>query len=248
MDNKSSNKKIYNNLEIIWHNLTAFYTGVFGIAMLILVGVLGYHISQRQQAELQDKNTHYIDLLTQREVELASAKQELNYVRVELEVEKAAIKQVQADLLQVQRSYTELKKEITFYQNVMAPEMHAEGVVLENFIIEPTLNENRFRYKIVLVQTRKQKSHAKGYVKLKIAGQEAGQIKEIDISDLTSTDLTSTKFNFRYFQVLEGEFVLSADFQAERVFLSVIVPKTRWQKESRLETDFVWSPGVQHIE
>ncbi|AWB67009.1 hypothetical protein C2869_11420 [Saccharobesus litoralis] len=247
MENKP-NKLVYHNLDIIWHNLKHFYTGLYGVLLLIAIGLLGYWIASKHYSDLEAEKTHYVDLIAQREAELAAAKQELNYVRVELEVEKLAAQTVQKDLNKLKQENTQLKKDISFYQNVMAPENSAEGVILEHFIIEPTLVSNRFRYKVTLVQTRKQKRFAKGYIGILLKGQKAQVKHELNISELGIFDEGALKFSFRYFQILEGEFTLPDDFTPERVFLNITLPKSRWQQAGKLNADFAWTPGIEHVE
>ncbi|WP_152537588.1 DUF6776 family protein [Catenovulum agarivorans] len=178
---------------------------------------------------------------------LFQTEQKLNFIRVELEVNNMSLQKLQTELKQVQQENTKLKETLTFYQSVMAPELTADGVMVDELLIEPTLIDNQFRYKVILVQTSKQKRFAKGYISLTLFGIQNGKNFSIDMKKLAIAD-SDTSFSFRYFQILEGEFVLPERFTPERVNLAVVLPQRRGQSYSRTELDYTWSPQVVHRE
>jgi hypothetical protein len=238
LDKNTENKQVYYNLEIIWRNISQFYTGVFGILVIVIFTSLGYFVASKYNTHLQEQNIYFESLIEQHQDELIAIQQQLNFVLVELEVEKLASQNLQTDLQQLKLQNAELKKERTFYQNVMAPELNAEGVLLDDLILEPTLSANRFRYKVVLVHTRKQKRYASGHVLLDVTGKLNDKITQTNIIKKADGG-----FSFKYFQVLEGELILADGFRPERVEISIVLPKKRWQKYSRVDKSFTWKMG-----
>ena len=158
-----------------------------------------------------------------------------------------SLQKLQAELKRVQQDNTQLKEKLTFYQSVMAPELSADGVTVDELLIEPTLIENQYRYKVILVQTSKQKRFAKGYISLSLHGIQNDKNFSIDLKQL-AVDENDSSFSFRYFQILEGEFVLPERFTPERVSLTVTLPKRSGQSYSRTELDYDWAPQVVHRE
>ncbi len=169
--------------------------------------------------------------------------QQIDFLKVEIEVEKQAGQYVKGQLQLLQEENFKLQKELSFYQKVMAPELEAEGMELDSFSVSKTHSERVFHYKVVLVQTTKRKRFAKGYVELKIKGSLNNKVKTFDIKALIDKsaekfDKKSLNFSFRYFQILEGDLTLPEGFIAETVFVAAILPTRKWQKYSRLDRQY----------
>ncbi|NTS78392.1 hypothetical protein HR060_16185 [Catenovulum sp. SM1970] len=233
-------KIVYSNLGIIWQNLAKFYTGVLGILVLVAVGFLGFFIANKLQTLTEQDYQTAQRVLADREQNLFELNQQLNFLRVELEVEKVANQKIQQSLNELTKENTELKKELAFFQNVMAPEKYAEGIMVEEFDVIPTSSANRFRYRVVLVQTRKEKRFAKGNIQIQLYGQQQDKVTRYDMKDLELDKKANFKFSFKYFQVIEGEFEIDPVFKPERVQVSTIIPKTRWQKYNKVDAEFNW--------
>ncbi len=244
---KSTEKRVYSNLEIIWHNLASFYSSIIGLVVLCLVGAFAYWLAYKQFSSIKDDNKNLKLSLEQREDELFKSDQELNFLRVELEVEKVALQSIQNDLKTINTENAALKKELTFFQNVMAPESTAQGVMLDDFYVETSLSDTRFRYHAALVHTRKQKRYAKGHIKVVLFGQKDNKTIRYDLKDLL-IEKQSLKFSFQYFQILEGDFELPKGFEPERIEIAVISPKKKWQKYKRSDSKVDWQPKSRLVD
>jgi len=51
----------------------------------------------------------------------------------------------------------------------------------------------------------------------------------------------NVSFSFKYFQVISGSFTLPADFIAEKVQVSAILTKSKWQKYQKLNETVAWN-------
>lgn len=233
----------YKNLDIIWRHQLAFFKSGAGLTLLLLAACLGYLIAKWSFDQEKQQLKQQTEKLAEHIAMQQEAEQQLNFVRVEMEVDKLALQSLQQELHSVHQENAFLKRELTFFQNVMAPEMNADGVILDDFEIEPTLSAERFRYRVTLVQTKRVKRYAKGYLNMKIKGKGSSGVRTIDLDQIALTDSEQRKFNFKYFQIIEGEMVIPTGFEPERVELSVTLPKSRWQKYKRLEHSFTWQPS-----
>lgn len=238
-------KHVIRNFDFIFRANLRFYSTITGIVLLGIAAFLGFSIAKWQDKVQLAEATKVKQNLLVKEKDLFSVEQKLNFTRVELEVGKLSLKQLQQDLRELQQTNTRLKEQLSFYQNVMAPELTADGVMIDTLQIEPTVIENQFRYRVVLVQTSKQKKFAKGYIELTVNGSRSNRNAALNLTDLKSTENDYT-FSFRYFQILEGEFVLDPDFTPERVHLTVTLPKRSGQSYSHTEKEFDWQPEVIH--
>lgn len=179
--------------------------------------------------------------------ELDQKIRQINYLSVELEVEQNANSEIQRELLQLRQESFELRRELNFYQKVVAPELVADGISVEQFSAEPTNLEGRFRFRFALVQTDTQKRYAKGYIRIKLLGVKADEKAEFDLAELAGMSKNNLAFSFHYFQYFEGEFELPEGVIAEQIEVKVIQPKTKWQKYKATTQTLDW-PMIQSSE
>jgi len=219
--------------------------GTFRSALLLILLVStclysGYRVGNfyhgYQTKTLSQQKTR-LDNLYEKHVQQNSR---INTLEVELEVERMANQRSQALLKSMELTHYQVKKELAFYEKVMAPEKTADGLVIDRISVYPTGSPHHFRFQIVLVQQKVRKRFAKGYVALTLAGSlnnKPSQLKLSTISTLTQKDLS---FSFKYFQIIEGEFTLPKNFLPEKIELATILPKNKWQKSQRLDEKFLW--------
>ena len=134
----------------------------------------------------------------------------------------------------------QVKKELAFYEKVMAPEKEADGLVIDNMKISKSQSPNHYNFQVVLVQQQLKKRYAKGYVNLVITGSLAKKPSQLKLSDISDNTRKSLSFSFKYFQVIEGSFTLPENFSPEKIHLSAILSKTKWQKHQELKKTLPW--------
>lgn len=233
------------NLSIVIERMGAFKSAlllIFIISISIFCGYrLGnfFHSYQIQQIDIKTKR---LDELYQHQTELIS---QINTLQVELDVERIANEQAVKVIKNLEEKHFEVKKQLAFYEKVMAPEKQADGIVLDKFFITATESPNHYRFQVILVQQQKQKRYAKGYVDFSIEGSQSDKPANIKLSDISSYKSKSLIFNFQYFQVLEGEFELPKNFKPEQILLSAVLTKSRWQKYRRLDETYKWQQVIE---
>ena len=167
--------------------------------------------------------------------------QQINFLRVELEIERQAAVHVQQQLKQLHEQNHELQKQLSFYQKIMAPELQAGGLEIDQFTITSTAAKRIFHYKLVLVQTKKNKRYAKGYVQMSFQGTQGEQTAQYELADINAQQgVNKLPFSFQYFQILEGDIVLPEQFEPQQISISVILPTGKWQKFERLDRQFAF--------
>ena len=164
----------------------------------------------------------------------------LNILGVELEVARLSQQQHFIDVRKSIDTEKDLRTQLAFYQQVMAPELNEEGFLIQGFNLEPALSENSYRFKLVLMQQNKSKNTLKGNLKVTLIGSENGQSKQyalyLMLSDQEQKSLT---FSFRYFQVIDGEIRLPDGFQPEQISVNASIIQFR-RKKGELTTVFDW--------
>lgn len=174
-----------------------------------------------------------------REAELRQALKEQAEVlasrNLELSLEREANSNMQKMFLEQHQKQKALDRELAFYRSIMAPEHQADGVAIHGLEMTPGPLANQYRVKLVLTQLQKRKQALKGQAKIAFMGVQQGKMVTLPLASLTDTKFA---FSFRYFQTLEAEITLPADFELSRVEAEVIVPASRWSKGAKAQQSF----------
>ncbi|MCG9695904.1 DUF6776 family protein [Shewanella sp. Isolate11] len=197
-----------------------------------LIGVLTWDLWSSQYPLYQETGS-------KREVELSkalTAQAEVLAARnLELSVEREANNNMQQMFAVQHQKQKELERELAFYRSVMAPEYQADGVAIHGLEMTPSLLSNQYRIKLILTQLQKRKQALKGHAELTFVGLQQGKVSQLTLASLVEDKL---EFSFRYFQVLETELILPADFELSRIEVKVTVPSSRWNKGASVEQSF----------
>ena len=228
------------NLTIVTERLGPFKSAIFLLALIIICLFVGYRFGNfyhKYQSATIDKQTVRLEELYEQQ---SSQTERIHTLEVELAVEKLASQNAQDTLKNMSFEHYQVKKELAFYEKVMAPEKEADGLVIDGVKISASKSPNHYNFQIVLVQQLLKKRYAKGYIDLVIVGSLANKPTELKISDISTISQKELSFSFKYFQVLEGSFILPIDFIPEKIQLSAILTKTKWQKYHKLNHTSAW--------
>lgn len=164
----------------------------------------------------------------------------LNILGVELEVARLTQQQHFIETGKSIDVEKDLRTQLAFYQQVMAPELNEQGFLIEGFNIEPAISDNSYRFELVLMQQNKTKNTLKGNLKVTLIGSENGKAKQYEIDSLLSDQgQKSLTFSFKYFQVIDGEIRLPEEFQPEQVSVHADIFQFK-RKKGELTTVFDW--------
>jgi len=228
------------NLKTVFLRFGAFRSALLILVVISLCLYIGYRLGNfyhGYQLKTLSEQQQRLELLY---AENEQSIKRTNSLEVELEIERMANQKSLTLLSKAEAEHYRLKKELAFYEKVMAPEKIAEGVVIDNVLISPTSSKNHYRFQVVLVQQNKRKRYAKGYVQLNFIGSLNNQPSNITLTKITKITRKEMSFNFQYFQMIEGEFTLPEHYTPEQILVAAIMPKSRWHKYHRLEQTYPW--------
>lgn len=177
--------------------------------------------------------------LAQLRAQVKSQANQVSKLIVALEIEKTTISEMNNTQLRQQAEIIEQQLALRFYQKVMAPGDTANGVRIEDVTIEAGVSEGHFRFELLLAQLEKRKRYIRGEVELSVIGSSDGQPKTIRLKKLM-TGAQNLKFSFRFFQSLNAEFTLPANFIPEQLQLSLKMAKRRGQKTAKITELLAW--------
>jgi len=228
------------NLTVVTERLGPFKSALFLLTLIVLCLFIGYRLGNfyhNYQLTTLDQQKTRLEQLYQKQTKQV---ERIHTLEVELAVEQLASQNAQATLKKMSLDHYQVKKELAFYEKVMAPEKEANGLVIDNVKITVSQSVNHYNFQVILVQQQLKKRYAKGYVDLVIIGSLSNKPSQLKLSTISSLTKKELRFSFRYFQVIEGSFTLPENFVPEKIQLSAILTKTKWQKYQKLNKTLPW--------
>lgn len=231
-----------------WQTLTTKYdrkTVFIGLFACVLVVYLAYRVGAWHQTQLNQRLINMQTTITHLNQQNQELTRRLNILGVELEVEKVAAQKSQFTIQDALQQNNDLRRELTFYQKVMAPELDAQGVTIESFHVEQTLSENYFRYALVLMQRSKRTGYVKGVANIELVGSQNGKPQRYNLLTLANEEQINVDFQFKYFDVVEGQIELPEGFLPERIQVNANLFKGG-KVDGNLHRTFDWNSLLQN--
>ena len=228
------------NLSIAIKRLGTFRSALLIFSTLALTLYCGYRLGNYY-------NSYQHQTITQQKIRLDALYAEqgvhlkqIHTLEVEMEVERLANQKIQKAMKEMEINHFAVKKELAFYQKVMAPEKQANGLIIDAVEVSATQSPDHYRFAVVLVQQELKKRFATGYVEVEIAGSQNNKPSKLSLLKISQHDKDDLSFSLKYFQRVTGEFTLPKDFLPESIYVKAVLPKGRWQKASHLTQEFDW--------
>lgn len=230
------------NLSVVIKRLGPYKSAFFLALMMVLCIFTGYRLGNFyhhfQTTTLAQQKNRLENLYQEQALQV----ERIHTLEVELAVEQLVNQNAQVTLQQMADELYQVKKQLGFYEKVMAPEKGANGLVIDKVKITANQSLNHYNFQITLVQQQLKKRYAKGYVDIVVTGSFANKPKKLALSDISTATKKSLSFSFKYFQVISGGIILPNDFIAEKIQVSAILTKSKWQKYQKLNETLPWNP------
>lgn len=179
-----------------------------------------------QHAELRQERN---DLLA----EIDRVRGDLANAQRSEQVSRAANKELQSTLQVNEEEIAALRADVTFYERLVSGSAQRQGLAVHSIAIEPQA-EGTHHYVVTLTQSMKKSGLTRGEVTLEIEGSLDGRLTELDWASLRQdADAEPQTFAFRYFQQLDGVFMLPANFTPQQVHVRVNVDGRRTERVYR---------------
>ncbi len=223
------------------------------IVFLLLISALGlfafgYMMGQSDQEEA------YIKLSMERKnlnVEAAKANKKLALASQQLaNFERGKAIDVQAEqdvkkvLLSLKEENRQLNEELLFYKQIMAPSRKESTLRIDRIVISANSEPNKFHYQLVLAKVGNNRQIVNGSVFIEVTGvrnnkKVTGVIEKGRWREVKPSKSAFQAFKFRYFQELEGDLALPADFTPTKIQVtaSALIKK----KKRTVVQNFNWA-------
>jgi len=173
------------------------------------------------------------------EGEIGRLNEQIVMLETAADIEKAAYKDVESSLVDLQAKIQEQQDAIAFYRGIVSPADGNAGLRVQDLKLSRADRERVWNIRLVLVQAMKHDRKVSGDVVLTIAGTEDGEPRAYSYSELLPEDADgSWAFSFRYFQDFDREVILPDGFTPEEVTISV---QSRTRSIASIEESFRWA-------
>ncbi|RUO30156.1 DUF6776 family protein [Aliidiomarina sanyensis] len=144
-----------------------------------------------------------------------------NILQVELDVERAANRALQNEIREALDENASIRRELAFYQRVMAPELDADGVTIDSFHISPISADRGFYFRLILLQLERIEQLMTGTIVVTVRGHQGNQRRDLNLLELAGLEGDANRFAMNYFALTEGSFVLPEGFVPDTVQVQV---------------------------
>jgi hypothetical protein len=172
------------------------------------------------------------------EDEIASLKEEVALLQTHSSVDKAAYKDVEANLTQLQRKIQEQRDAIEFYRGIISPADGGRGLRVQDLKLSKGTEDREYNVRLVLVQVMQHDRSVKGEVDFSLDGAQDGAAVTYTLEQLLPPDADNEwSFSFRYFQNFDRQLLLPEGFKPERVNIEV---RSKTKSIASVKQSFPW--------
>jgi len=175
--------------------------------------------------------------LDEAQAEIVESSRQATMLKRNSLIDDDASVQLKESLAQAQSEVLKLKKELSFYKSIVAPEQGSRSLAIQTIQLKKDA-EGEYRYKIMVSQRGRNDQFARGTVEVTIEGVKKGQPVTLKLAEVSNDTKKPMKFGFKYFQNFEGVMNLPEAFYPD--FLRVEV-KPSTAKIKSIDEQFAWS-------
>ncbi|MDX1513850.1 MAG: DUF6776 family protein [Gammaproteobacteria bacterium] len=229
-------------------------TALLGLVIAAIVSGGAYYLYQRERVNLDvglarleakrnalhKENESLREQLESLETEKQALQGKIAILERGRQVDAKAYAKVEEHLKKLQGEILALREELAFYRGIVSGD-DAKEIAIHAFAVEREGSTDAYRYSLVLTRNMRNGKVISGTVKFSISGEMDGQLKQLDLKDVSSPTVPGLTFEFKHFQRLEGRMRLPRGFVPHRVYVKVHTPGIR---PPSLEQAFDWSRAV----
>jgi hypothetical protein len=131
------------------------------------------------------------------------------HVESQQQVTQVAQKDLAKDIAVLQEENVQLKEDVGFYKSILEDGASVGVVKLHSFKVSKTSKVGEYQFRIFLIQSGKHEKSVEGRLQLELTGTENGKPTTRIVAAGTESK-GSFKINFKYYQPIEGSFVVPA--------------------------------------
>jgi len=152
------------------------------------------------------------------------------YRERQLQVERAAQQSLADELVVLQNENVELKSELAFYRGILNESSANGELKLHSFKLNKGKLPDQYEYHVLLIQSGRHDSAVQGNLEFGLSALQNGEEVTLPLMDGIAT-IEPIKYNFKYYQRIDGIFVLPPVVSKPSVTLTLT---EKGQKEPKI--------------
>ena len=175
--------------------------------------------------------------LEETQAEIVESNRQATMLKRNSRIDDDASGQLKETLAEAQNEVLELKKELSFYKSIVAPEQGSRSIAIQTIQLKQN-DAGGYSYKIMVSQRGRNDQFARGTIDVTIEGVKKGQPVTLKLAEVSNDTKKPMKFGFKYFQNFEGVMNLPAQFLPDSLRVKV---KPSTAKIKSIDEQFAWS-------
>ncbi len=173
--------------------------------------------------------------------ELEKAEQQLSISQRGDQVSSAANDTLKDTLREREEEVAALQADLAFFQRLVGGRETKKGLRIQGLVLRPIEGSRGFAFRSTLTQTLRRGETTRGKLRVRLEGIQDNKMSTLELSALPdhSPEGDTLPFTFKYFEALDGSFVLPERFSPNRVFLSA-----ESEQGERAEESFSWQQAL----
>ena len=211
------------------------------ITVLVVLGLSSFYYGKNEglslKTEVIQEKDDLIKKLSRSETSVRRMRQKIADLNLGTEVDQKANEAVRTEVESLQQHVADLNEEVKFYKSVLMPNVEEKGLRIERLDVKGTADPNKIRYDLLLTQVMEVHQYIQGDVKMQLVGKKNNEEVTVSLESLSEVSDKPIRFKFKYFQNLNGEFILPKDFIPMEI---MVVVNSSNKGNRRIERRFDW--------
>lgn len=227
-----------------WRRTLVSISIIFSLLVVAFGGYFYGRLEAAREHSITNADNERLSLgLREAQSEVSSLRSELTIAGRSNLVDQLATEEVQSTVSALRQRIAQLEQDVSFYRQVMSPDSDELGLIIAEFDVTPLDGVGHFHYKAVFRQAGAGDRVLEGAVQIAIAGHLDEQRQVLSLTSILPVDRTfDPALQFRYFQNLEGEFILPEGFVPEQVEV-----KAESSKPTAIKVEKIFSWSVVEV-
>ena len=227
------------NLVIKEHNPWKVFFWMTLVMVIVVVGLamafeVGRDKGDSDRIVAISNVTNYRELKKRYDQRIDALRQNVSKLRTEVarleslnRIDGHAYKKIKRDLSTIRQGNLNLREEVQFYRNIVAPNKTFAGLRIHSFKIDQGAEQRLFYYKLTLIQIHGLKTRHRnvtGEVRVYVTGKRIdGTRRVLSLKDIVPEDQSGAmKFSMKYYKSFEGRLTLPDGFSPTSVRVRII--------------------------
>lgn len=213
---------------------------IAGVAVSALGGfAYGYYQTLLTQQTVQADREELVTELASLRLENSDLNRQVAILDRSSVMDQRANEEVQDTIGGLRERVALLEQDIIYYRSVVSEETEDTGLIISNWDINATREEDLYRYKLVMRQQDADgDTFLTGHVNVNLVGTQNEELVIVPLREVSAEqDQLDIRLRFKFFQNIEGELTLPEGFVPERVQIAAVETAPI---EKTLDQDFSW--------